>query len=129
MAEADLATWLREQIDGDEQLARDADPGPWHAHTPGVVSFVAKTWPVETTDTPRAIEDCQHIARWNPARVLAECAAKRALLDLHPVPCLSCCAGVPDEDEYGPLPCPTLAHLAQPFAGRLGWREEWALDG
>jgi len=61
--------------------------------------------------------DAMHIARWDPARVLAEVKAKRAILD-----------------EWREYPAerrhlnPVIWHLAQPYAGRPGWREQWGLD-
>jgi hypothetical protein len=73
--------------------------------------------------TPRITN---HIARWDPARVLAEVEAKRRVLDEHP----------PDGDGFcgdgiglvgckWSYPCPTVRLLAQPYAGRPGWRAEW----
>jgi hypothetical protein len=62
----------------------------------------------------------------DPDRVLAECDAKRKIIEHH-------CPANP-EDPPGDrhclgcadmLPCPTLMYLAQPYAGRPGWREEW----
>lgn len=56
----------------------------------------------------------------HPARVLAECAALRAIVEEH-----ACCPeeGFPDDD------CPhcpkVLRLLAQPYAGHPGFRDEW----
>jgi hypothetical protein len=79
-----------------------------------------------------------HIARWDPARVLAEVAAKRRRLDLHQavaVPyddrhgsqgidwgCREC-----SRDEPGSWPCDTILTDAAPYAGRDGWNDAWAL--
>lgn len=141
----ELADWLRQQLDEDERVAREASAGPWrydptkHHREPGTVRFsegvftgpagqdatcVATTG---ETDDPQSMADAEHIARWDPARVLAEIEAKRRILD--------------DRDE-------AVAHaardfdmvlegnadalngvvrlLAQPYAGQPGWREDWA---
>jgi hypothetical protein len=71
-------------------------------------------------------------------RVLAECAAKRRIVELHQptamlveltepgrrVPVCQTC-GYPD-DKYGTeWPCGTLRILAQPYADRPGFPDEW----
>lgn len=79
--------------------------------------------------------DAGHIARWDPARVLAEVAAKRRILDEHqPIDgvswhgCTTCdaqgwgscgCAG------SGDWPCDTVKLLALPYADHPDYREEW----
>jgi hypothetical protein len=72
-----------------------------------------------------------HIVRWQPTRVLAECEAKRRVVELHfayaerwgqvdllggePDTCATCHFG---NDEGGqPFPCDTLRLLALPYAG------------
>lgn len=82
-----------------------------------------------------------HMARHDPARILAECAAKRALIATHTlkdagngtssdpahreVGCETC-----NWDtsyywlEYGP--CDTIKHLAAVYAGHRDYRKEWA---
>jgi hypothetical protein len=62
--------------------------------------------------------DAMHIARWDPARVLAEVEAKRRILDMV----------VPGNyyGGYGEAYLDAVRELAQPYAGRPGWREEWA---
>lgn len=62
--------------------------------------------------------DWQHIARWDPARVLVECDAKRRIVELHPEHGWSHCEGES-------LPCPTLRLLALPYAEHPDYREEW----
>jgi hypothetical protein len=68
-----------------------------------------------------------HIARHDPARILAECAAKRRIVDMHgdsepgryvddPPECTRC-------DE--PYPCEDLRAIALPFADHPDYREEW----
>lgn len=71
--------------------------------------------------------DAAHIARWDPARVLAECAAKRKIIALHApmTPHRECPTCRENGGNHGNYPCDTLLALAQPYAGRPGWREEW----
>lgn len=66
-----------------------------------------------------------HVARWDPARVLAECAAKRAIIALHEaagVDCRTCGTAGEHGVDY---PCETLRALALPDADHPDYREEW----
>jgi hypothetical protein len=128
----DLVAFVRACLDEDERVARAARPGYF---TPAVLSLFS------------AVGDAQHVTRHDPARVLAEVAAKRALLELHDGEhyCPELKTGVYPHDwpsaapwgsageawrhassEHFEGPCPTLRLLAQPYTGRPGWREEWA---
>jgi hypothetical protein len=116
--------WIR-----DGSRIRDDAPGP-------AILRVGHTW----------AREADHIARHDPARVLAEVAAKRAILELHAITVtkvatapfdpdtgerrepeyeVECavCGWVSDDPTSG---CETIRLLAQSFAGRPGWREEWA---
>lgn len=69
---------IRAQLDEDERVAKAASPGPWGHRNDGLV------WPPRIGDPVSGsteVEDAEHIARWNPKRVLAEVKAKRELLD------------------------------------------------
>jgi hypothetical protein len=131
----DLVAFVRACLDDDERVARDVDPQGW------TEAIEAGHWN-ELDPTEYA-----HIARHDPARVLSEVAAKRALLELHDGEhyCPELKTGVypydwPSAAPWGSAgeawrhasserfegPCPTLRLLAQPFAGRPSWREEWA---
>lgn len=71
-----LMGWLMECIAADEAAARAADWGePWSGLRLGFISVER-----DKVEVNGAINT--HIARWDPARVLAECAARRAVLDL-----------------------------------------------
>lgn len=73
-----LAEFLEARIAEDEEAARDAhyEGQHWLTEEEGVYR-----WPddelVHMADRTR---DARHIARWDPARVLAECEAKRRLI-------------------------------------------------
>ena len=73
----------------------------------------------------------RHIARHDPARVLAECGAKRRIVDLHgrPHECsiyegdeIDNCHWCLDGDE-----CSTLRLLAMIYASHPDFREEWRI--
>jgi hypothetical protein len=70
-----------------------------------------------------------HIARHDPARVLVECAALRAVVALHHEylgVCTHCVdAFAPEKRES--WPCQSLRALAKPYADHPDYRpEEWA---
>jgi hypothetical protein len=104
------AEFIRARLNEDEVAARAATPGPWR-HDPGKewigdpkllemarrgvqtfageefvgagarpeVACIAATGP---GDDPQSMADAAHIARHDPARVLREVAALRALVDM-----------------------------------------------
>lgn len=121
----DLAAWLLEQIAEDDRVAGDLAADGYPIHDGRVLSVKGASrvpWP----------------DRWHPVRVLAECGAKRRIVDMHEsedvdgrlmdgeeiiVPCCVVC-----RDENGlreEAPCPTLRLLALPYADRPGYRPEW----
>lgn len=120
----DLAAWLLEQIAEDEAVARAVDTiAPWtarriHTGEGELVPFGLDLW----------IADAIHIATFDPARVLAECAAKRAIVAIHGStesgygPGYECSA---DMNDY---PCLTLRLLAAPFADRPGFDSAWKVE-
>ena len=97
---SDLTDFLLARIAEDEAVAREASPGGWSYGTVDSVaggSLYDKTRMIgdlhyeQPTDhdgsivrhllSPEADANGAHIARHNPARVLAECAAKRAIVE------------------------------------------------
>lgn len=144
----ELITWLRAQLDEDERVARAAHVGPWRTepadsvyvqesavvHHPGPLPSWATTVVPPDSEGGAGIEpaDAEHVARWDPARVQAEVEAKRRILARHE----QCGTGHGYCDDGGhsweldsgtPV-CPDKLDLAHPYAGREGWREEWAPD-
>lgn len=93
-------------------------------------------------DEPAGILDgravAEHIARWDPQRVLAECESKRRIVELHePMvelrPTKSgdyteyhVCSECSDLDEVL-FPCTTVRLLAQPYADHKDFQPEWRL--
>jgi hypothetical protein len=120
---SDLVTWLRAQLDEDERVARAvAGSGRWVKYSEGGDGAAIET---EPGGDPGAIigDDAMatHIARHNPARVLAEVEAKRSILEMHE-----------EGDKHGDCaicfavwPCGTLKALAWPYADRPGYDEAW----
>jgi hypothetical protein len=132
----DLVTWLREQIDEDEQVARradHADPAPWctegHERDARVLTYTGGVFHGSSGDMRLAV--AEHIARHDPARVLREVKAKRRILD-----------GIAsrldeDEDDHrwegadaetDGMASTVLRLLALPYADRPGYRDEWRTD-
>jgi Family of unknown function (DUF6221) len=131
----DLVTWLRAQLDEDEQVAKAANPGPWRrftdrAHLDPDTIFGGR-W-MGDMDKLRNVcslvyswekdANGEHIARHDPARVLAEVEAKRRILGWHSGDrdgrCLCC-----QIETAGT--CQTVRLLALPYADRPDFREEW----
>jgi hypothetical protein len=163
---ADLVAFLNEQLDAEERGALDAKEGRsgrW---------FVGDKWNVYCVEDETPHDDAEtnelvvygngaalsaHIARHDPARVLAKITAKRAIVDAylppgadpHPgLPCTDDIKGDPDGEEYAEMhpadqgacmrhveASKRLLHhdyvlrlLAAPYAGVDGYRPEWAPD-
>lgn len=80
-------------------------------------------------DEPVTIGGHQIVA--SASRVLAECEAKRRIVDLHQAAdvdyglesCFSC--GARDGWHDLPFPCPTLKALAAVYADHPDYRDEW----
>lgn len=117
----DLAEFVQARIAQDEETARAA-----LAERASPVSGATFTlWEDQEWE---AIDGkvMTHVDAWDPARVLAECAAKRAIVEMHrgahecPTPD-SCCGWCVDSDE-----CDTLSALAAPYADHPDFRSEWA---
>lgn len=131
----DLVSWLRAQLDADERVARMVTPGPWVTNGTAVWRRPDDSWDfrravegrhgrmpfvvvdVGETDEP---QNAEHIATWDPARVLAEVDAKRQIVDEHAVRGGTCSAC-----SWQDAPCTTVRLLALPYADRDGYREEW----
>lgn len=107
---ADLLPWLREQIEEDRRLADEAQGGCFH------------------------FDNCTGIGgefyeAWDPARVVAECDAKLAIIELHDRN--HECSSRDDDGEIDncswiyEATCSTVRLLALPYSGRPGYREEW----
>jgi hypothetical protein len=135
---ADLTAFLLARIDEDEAVARGASAGPWLLESqmvnpprPLAVWLRRECQPGDLLVTRGANPaDLTHIARHDPARVLSECAAKRAIVDAYNV-----------DDDYVTFgdwtscsdSCPgavlwsVFKLLALPYASHPDYDPEWAL--
>lgn len=133
----DLISWLTQQLDEDERIAKAASVAPWSGSEPGPPKYQD---PIvydaeDNTVADRAswgdldADDMRHMVRFDPARVLREVEAKRQILAQHP----------PGEDGYcgdglgldgckWDWPCPTVRLLTLPYADRPGFKEEWRIE-
>lgn len=133
-----LVEFLRARLDEDEADAKRAVPGPW-AMVGEPRDTTVFSMPAGISVAHGWLRDLAHIARHDPARVLAEVAAKRRILDeLDAMP-----HALDDGHHECPMVEPTawkdprctcgqaeladrvLRLLALPYAGRPGYREEW----
>jgi hypothetical protein len=60
-----------------------------------------------------------------PRRVLAECDAKRRIVELHDGEAVHGCPVAPDETVWTEGPCPTLRTLALPYANHPDYQPGW----
>jgi hypothetical protein len=129
----DLVQWLRVQLDEDERIARAATAGPWSRMGQRVLD---PSPPSDRLGVGMAVghaaasadfnETADHIAVWDPARVLREIDAKRQLLDRYEeLRAASKEQGLIGDvtEEYQDF---LLRLLALPYADKPGYREEWA---
>ena len=82
-----LTEFLLARIAEDEETAREAD-GPRWFHSDKVVTFEAFGPDSEWVDASSPISvdtraNGWHIVKWSPARALAECEAKRRIVEAH----------------------------------------------
>jgi hypothetical protein len=145
----ELIAFVRRCLDEDERVVRAASVGPWRAspsirsvygpgsavvNMPGPLPDWATYVVPPDSEGSEGIEpaNAEHIARWDPARVLAEVDAKRRILDRYEDalarqqdPEHSQIAAHIQAEEYEDW---IILALAQPYAGQDGWREEWQLS-
>lgn len=144
----DLVAWLRAQLDREE---RDANlipgggyrPARWTAHR-----VLDGEWAeIRQHELPHGADDDEqpevstaglmvwgrnedeHVARWDPARIVAEVEAKRQILveidrrlRHQTLKATIYCPGNPDCACHS---CLIVKALALPYAGEPGYREEW----
>jgi len=124
----DLTAFLAARLDEEHLLAHKfiyVDGGEWTADE------LARLWWYSEPPKPRSATDpiIQHAARYNPARVLREVAAKRAILAEHQEAasggyCELCYYGY----GGGSWPCPTVRALASVYSDHPDYDPEWAVQ-
>jgi hypothetical protein len=120
----ELIEWLREQLDADERIALAVEakrPGPWEVDGVAIISATRKAekgWDYDVFNDIWNDEAAALVVAWDPARVLAEVKAKRAILDGYE-------ASYRQSDDYPGWEGAMYA-IAQVFTGREGWQPEWS---
>lgn len=128
-----LVDFLLARIAEDEAKARAATPSPWLPHDQGWVDAGGE-WiicaPYHGLDI--SDQDAEHVTRWQPARVLAECDARRRIVELHgfdfAVPIDADSSWEEDtvcRADQAEWPCDTLRLLALPYADHPEYDEAW----
>lgn len=110
----DLSAFLLARFAEDEAAARAAQPEVWYSYFRNVMVLGDDKDFVCDVATKG---DARHIARHDPARVLAECEAKRRIVERH----LAC-----DDTGLGDDPCDDLRVLAAIYGAHPDYRAGWA---
>lgn len=128
----DMVAWLRAQLDEDERVARQVPL----KRGPSWVALGATVYNV--SDDPRHVAEfyepayAVHVARHDPTRVLADVAAKRAILD-HVDEWAETLYVTPEgwtpqaTTAYRMAMTWTVHHIVRPYADRPGFNPEWTL--
>jgi hypothetical protein len=135
----DLVQFLHDRLDEDESIAREAahyEAGHWTTKDGYPVS-VADELP-EAADTFERVvvfdegspseEQAAHIARHDPARVLAEVAAKKRILDLYDAAhsdAVRDAIGIDSQDGTISAITAALQYLATVYADHPDYNEAW----
>jgi len=127
----DLITFLRARLDEDQAVAQAATAGPWTTMGQRVMApSPPSTRPGVGMAAGHAAasadfnETAAHIARHDPARVLAEVEAKRILLGDHERFVAERRRMMGGWDSY-PEASPVLTAFAAAYADHPDYREEW----
>ncbi|MFJ8538141.1 DUF6221 family protein [Streptomyces sp. NPDC093591] len=129
----DLAQWLRAQLDEDERIARAVEDrsapwdGQWMADGDSAVRTVNGHVLFYRHDSgPLKPGLTDHVAEWDPARVLRDIAAKRRIVQ-HLAEAIEASENYKGPDYYeGVAACElTLKLLASVYADSPGYQESW----
>ncbi|KRE67345.1 hypothetical protein ASG92_15195 [Arthrobacter sp. Soil736] len=128
----DIIAFLEARIAEDEAIALAASPAPWEwfgepgSDTAALYSANERTVLDARADHAPCYLECKaedrvYIARFNPGRILAECAAKRQMLANVPL-----VTDIPSEvdgtSEY------VLMCMAAPYRDHHDYQDGWAID-
>ena len=117
---SELVEFLLARIAEDERVAQEATLAPWVVGSLEVDRYVVATADLYEpgrdgaiiAEIVEALEDGDHIWRWQPTRVLAECEAKRRIVEQ-------------EGWGYGHIEQAVLKILVLPYADHPDCREEW----
>ncbi|MGW3428902.1 DUF6221 family protein [Streptomyces melanosporofaciens] len=127
----ELVRWLGEQLDEDERIARAVEDrsAPWDGQWMADGNSAVRTYNGHVLfyrhgSGPLKPGLTDHVAEWDPARVLREIDAKRNILEEHRPSELAVYAphGCPMCHKW---PCPTIRWMASVYADRPGYHNEW----
>lgn len=116
----DLVAFIRTRLDADQQVAKQAAEPFRHGDRTGLNGLHSQL--------------TNHVLRHNSARVLAEVAAKRRILERHPGAtnvdeCPGCGANLDGTWRTPPGSlCPEQVDMALPYADHPDYRQEWRPD-
>lgn len=124
MPDVDLAAWLLRQVWQDRGYAVNQEEKRWSVYLEGGDDG----WAVEGGGghgfgliIGEYKDTAEHVANWDPERVLAECDAKQRIIEA--------ASAYSPELEHGDNGewafDQTLRLLALPYADRPGYRDEW----
>lgn len=128
-----ITDFLWARITEDEQVAREASHSTGWRYDPGKVNAVsreesvfagppgARAITIASTgpeDDPQSMMDARHIARFDPARVLAGCKAKREIVE-------ECERSILNDKDPSTAEW-IAAHLAAVYASHPDYNQDWA---
>lgn len=145
---SDLAQFLLARVAEDEERALRAPAGPWRLTE--ITEGIGLRWymvegapppagtsrPDQGADgDPTSVVDVEeeslgrYFERFDPARVLAECEAKRRIVELHSGTAEWCGWTQGGDGTHADMgdDCDTLIALAQPYADHEDFQEAWRL--
>lgn len=116
----ELVAWLRARVDEDEAIAFATINATDRAKPPRWVYTDDRSIRDTSRDAILRVkhtwnQEAAHITRHDPARVLRDIEAKRAILD-----------GIVSPMDWTPQMQAVVRHLAAVYADKDGYREEWA---
>lgn len=121
----ELLQWLTRQIDEDAWLAMSASPGPWQTGPESDEVLAAGVVVANGLAFPRGQlrATVDHVARWDPTRVLQDARAKRAMVSYYR-------RYWPEREHAGEGPAreamaQMIKELAVGYAERPGYRPQW----
>ena len=129
-----IVEFLEARVDGDEEVARDAagwnssglvrDEGLWRRDGVNSVIDSARRMVVYGDGSAPDDSKAEHIVRHDPARVLREVAAKRAIMAEHGIDQDPCDA---HDAMYESVPCDVILNLAAIYLDHPDYQAEWAI--
>ena len=103
----------------------------WTGEGPGYATVAASSVEGVWVADGHEVEDPRHVHMlFDPARVLAECKVRRAIVEAHPnygsTVCDNCRGEEVDEWFREPWPCATIRQLAAVYASHPDYNPAWA---